>query len=342
GLHRNDGVLPSGLSGRAEGLVARDVRLDLLRFLDSDGDIGTRGGAAHRSILGGFAAADLPHSARLCLSRPRVCRGVVVGRRLHGPHGFVLRDVVDAVRRALARGLRHQEPGRDPCADHRAHGVRDGDGSGVDGLSDRPRRKLSAADSGDGSLLLSRLRAHGCRFQVAPRPRLVSIGSFGYLAPMTVTVRFAPSPTGRIHIGNARTALFNWLFARQRGGRFILRFDDTDAERSKREYADAIERDLEWLGIRPDALCRQSERTALYDEAVERLKRQGRLYACYETPEELELKRKVRLSRKLPPVYGREALKLALDARRALEAAGRRPHWRFLLPNFGSDPFSPQ
>ena len=159
---------------------------------------------------------------------------------------------------------------------------------------------------------------------------------------MTVTVRFAPSPTGRIHIGNARTALFNWLFARQRGGRFILRFDDTDAERSKREYADAIERDLEWLGIRPDAICRQSERTALYDEAVERLKQAGRLYPCYETPDELELKRKVRLSRKLPPVYGREALKLALDARRALEAAGRRPHWRFLLPNFGSDPFSPQ
>jgi glutamyl-tRNA synthetase len=159
---------------------------------------------------------------------------------------------------------------------------------------------------------------------------------------MTATVRFAPSPTGRIHIGNARTALFNWLFARQRGGRFILRFDDTDLARSRREYADGIERDLGWLGIRPDAVHRQSERFAVYDAAVARLKAAGLLYACYETAEELELRRKVRLSRKLPPVYGREALRLTDAERRELEAQGRKPHWRFLLPNFEADPFAPR
>ena len=159
---------------------------------------------------------------------------------------------------------------------------------------------------------------------------------------MTVTVRFAPSPTGQIHIGNARTALFNWLFARQRGGRFILRFDDTDAARSTREFADGIEQDLRWLGIDPDAVHRQSDRVALYDAAIERLKVAGLLYACYETPEELDLRRKVRLSRKLPPVYGREALKLTGEDRRRLEAEGRTPHWRFLLPNFDADPFAPR
>ena len=159
---------------------------------------------------------------------------------------------------------------------------------------------------------------------------------------MTVTVRFAPSPTGRIHIGNARTALFNRLFAQQRGGRFILRFDDTDAARSRREYADGIERDLGWLGIRPDAVYRQSERAAIYDAAVARLKAAGVLYPCYETAEELELRRKVLLSRKLPPVYGREALRLTDAARAELEAQGRRPHWRFLLPNFEADPFAPR
>ncbi len=159
---------------------------------------------------------------------------------------------------------------------------------------------------------------------------------------MTATVRFAPSPTGRIHIGNARTALFNWLFAQQRGGRFILRFDDTDIARSRREYADGIERDLGWLGIRPDAVHRQSERFAVYDAAVAKLKAAGLLYACYETAEELELRRKVRLSRKLPPVYGREALRLTDAERGALETQGRKPHWRFLLPNFEADPFAPR
>jgi glutamyl-tRNA synthetase len=156
---------------------------------------------------------------------------------------------------------------------------------------------------------------------------------------MTVTVRFAPSPTGHIHIGNARTALFNWLFAMKNGGRFIQRFDDTDVLRSKQEYADAILYDLHWLGIFPDATEYQSRRFGVYDAAVERLKAAGLLYPCYETPEELELRRKVRLSRKLPPVYGREALKLTGEEREALEAEGRRPHWRFLLPNFRENPF---
>ncbi len=159
---------------------------------------------------------------------------------------------------------------------------------------------------------------------------------------MTVTVRFAPSPTGLIHIGNARTALFNWLFAMKNGGRFIQRFDDTDIVRSKQEYADAILYDLHWLGIFPDATEYQSRRFDRYDAAVEKLKTAGLLYPCYETQEELELRRKIRLSRKQPPVYGREALKLTAEEREALEAEGRKPHWRFLLPNFSTDPFEPE
>ena len=101
--------------------------------------------------------------------------------------------------------------------------------------------------------------------------------------PALPTVRFAPSPTGLIHIGNARTALLNWLFALREGGRFVLRFDDTDTERSRREYAEAIEADLAWLGVVPDVLCRQSERGRLYDDAAETLRAMGRLYPAYET-----------------------------------------------------------
>jgi glutamyl-tRNA synthetase len=156
---------------------------------------------------------------------------------------------------------------------------------------------------------------------------------------MTVTVRFAPSPTGRIHIGNARTALFNWLFARKNAGRFVQRFDDTDVARSRQEFADSILYDLHWLGIFPDAIAYQSRRFDAYGHAVERLKAAGRLYPCYETPEELELRRKVLLSRRLPPIYGRDALRLSAAERANLEAGGRRPHWRFLLPNFGASPF---
>lgn len=159
---------------------------------------------------------------------------------------------------------------------------------------------------------------------------------------MTVTVRFAPSPTGRIHIGNARTALFNWLFALKHQGRFVQRFDDTDLERSRQEYADSILYDLHWLGIFPDQTEYQSRRFASYDAAVEKLKAAGLLYPCYETSEELELRRKVRRTRGMPPVYGREALKLTEEERAAHEHEGRRPHWRFLLPNFSSDPFETQ
>ncbi len=155
---------------------------------------------------------------------------------------------------------------------------------------------------------------------------------------MTVTVRFAPSPTGLIHIGNARTALFNWLFAKKHAGRFILRFDDTDVARSKKEYADATIADIEWLGIHPDAIEYQSRRLAYYDAAVERLKAAGLLYPSYETAEELELRRKIRLSRRLPPIYGREALKLTGEEKAAYEAEGRKPYWRFMLPNFTTTP----
>lgn len=158
---------------------------------------------------------------------------------------------------------------------------------------------------------------------------------------MSVTVRFAPSPTGNIHIGNARTALFNWLFAARNNGRFIQRFDDTDTERSRQEYADATLYDLHWLGIFPDVTDYQSRRLDAYAAAADRLKRAGVLYACYETPEELDLRRKIRRTRGLPPVYGREALALTHEQISQFEADGRKPHWRFLLPNFASDPLEP-
>jgi glutamyl-tRNA synthetase len=148
---------------------------------------------------------------------------------------------------------------------------------------------------------------------------------------MAVTVRFAPSPTGRLHAGNIRTALFNFLFARKTGGSFILRLDDTDTERSTREFARGIEEDLRWLGIEWTKEVRQSERFALYAAAVEQLKASGRLYPAYETPEELEVKRKRQLARGKPPVYDRAALKLTAEERGKLEEEGRKPHWRFLL-----------
>ena len=148
---------------------------------------------------------------------------------------------------------------------------------------------------------------------------------------MTPKVRFAPSPTGRIHIGNARTALMNWLFAKHRGGTFVLRFDDTDQERSRQEYADSIEVDLNWLGIHPDEVARQSQRFPLYAAAAEKLKTLGRLYPCYESEDELDRRRKRQAARGLPPVYDRAALALTADEIAALEAEGRKPHWRFKL-----------
>ncbi|WCS25131.1 glutamate--tRNA ligase [Methylobacterium sp. NMS14P] len=144
-------------------------------------------------------------------------------------------------------------------------------------------------------------------------------------------VRFAPSPTGYLHIGNARPALLNALFARRTGGRFLLRLDDTDAERSTEAFAEAIGEDLAWLGIVPDLFARQSARTAQHDAAADRLRAAGRLYPCYETPEELERRRRRQLGRGQPPIYDRAALRLTAEERAALEAEGRRPHWRFLL-----------
>lgn len=144
-------------------------------------------------------------------------------------------------------------------------------------------------------------------------------------------VRFAPSPTGRIHIGNARVALFNFLFAATNHGRFILRFDDTDFARSTEEFARAIEIDLAWLGVVPDAVYRQSERVAFYEDAAVKLREAGRLYPCYETQEELEKRRKIQQARGLPPVYDRAALRLSDADHAKLETEGRRPHWRFKL-----------
>lgn len=148
---------------------------------------------------------------------------------------------------------------------------------------------------------------------------------------MAVVTRFAPSPTGRLHVGNIRTALHNWLFARQQGGRFLLRIDDTDAERSEERFVKAIRADLAWLGLHPDAEERQSARFALYERHFQALVGAGRIYPAYESAQELELKRKVLAGRGLPPVYDRAALKLTDADRAKLEAEGVKPHWRFKL-----------
>ena len=150
---------------------------------------------------------------------------------------------------------------------------------------------------------------------------------------MTPRVRFAPSPTGRIHIGNVRTATLNWLFASKHGGNFLLRLDDTDRERSTDEYAQAIRDDLRWLGLSWDREARQSDRTTRYDEAAAALKASGALYPCFDTEDELDRRRKRQLAMHRPPIYDRAALKLKSDEIAALEAAGRTPHWRFRLPN---------
>lgn len=148
---------------------------------------------------------------------------------------------------------------------------------------------------------------------------------------MSVRVRFAPSPTGMLHVGNARTALITWLFAKKEGGHFLLRIDDTDTERSKIEYEEAIESSLVWLGLPWDEKTNQKNRTDRYAEKIEKLKANGRIYACYETPEELSLKRKSQLSRGQPPVYDRAALDLSDKDMAKYQAEGRKPHWRFKL-----------
>ena len=157
--------------------------------------------------------------------------------------------------------------------------------------------------------------------------------------------RFAPAPTGRLHVGNIRTALHNYLLARREGGTFLLRIDDTDAERSRAEYVDRIREDLAWLGLGADEEARQSERFDLYEAAFDRLRDAGRIYACYETPEELELRRKVLAGRGLPPIYERKDVDAEIPE-------GRAPHWRFRLDHDapiewtdlvrGSQKFDPQ
>lgn len=157
----------------------------------------------------------------------------------------------------------------------------------------------------------------------------------------TMIVRFAPSPTGRLHIGNIRTALYNHLLALKSQGQFVLRLDDTDTERSTREYADLIVEDLEWLGIVPDRVAQQSDRMEAYDASADRLRELGLLYPCFESAEEIERRRKRLMARGLPPIYDRSALKLSEEEREALLQQGKKPHWRFLLPNFDKSPFEP-
>src|SRR5690348_11420286 len=148
---------------------------------------------------------------------------------------------------------------------------------------------------------------------------------------MSVTVRFAPSPTGYLQAGNGRAAVLNALFAKRQSGRFLLRIDDTDESRSAKEFETAILDDLAWLGVNHDVFARQSDRIAKYEHAAEVLKASGRLYACYETPAELDRKRKRQMAQKKPPIYDRAALGLSEGDRTRFEADGRKPHWRFKL-----------
>ncbi|GBR46572.1 glutamate--tRNA ligase [Neokomagataea thailandica] len=144
-------------------------------------------------------------------------------------------------------------------------------------------------------------------------------------------LRFAPSPTGYLHVGNARQAVANYLFARRHGGRFILRLDDTDTSRSRPEYVDGIHRDLAWLGLNWDEEVRQSERRDIYDAVIEKLKASGRLYPCFESEHELNAKREMRIRAGKPPLYDRAMLKLTADQRARAEANGKVPYWRFKL-----------
>ncbi len=146
-----------------------------------------------------------------------------------------------------------------------------------------------------------------------------------------IITRFAPSPTGKLHIGNVRTALINWLYTKKHGGDFILRMDDTDLVRSKEEYKDAIYKDLKWLGLDWDDSFNQLSRLEKYEQAKQELVSKGRLYPCYETPEELDIKRKLQLSRGLPPIYDRAALKLSDEQIAQYEKQGRKPHYRFMI-----------
>ncbi len=146
-----------------------------------------------------------------------------------------------------------------------------------------------------------------------------------------IKVRFAPSPTGFMHIGNTRTALFNWLLAKKLGGKFMLRIDDTDTLRSKKEYEDAMRESLKWLGFDWCEEARQSARFARYDELRDKLMQQGRIYACYDTPEELQIKRKRAMAKGQAPIYDRQALHYTPEDIARFKAEGRKPHYRFKL-----------
>jgi len=152
---------------------------------------------------------------------------------------------------------------------------------------------------------------------------------------MTVITRFAPSPTGHLHVGNIRAALHNWLWARRMGGQCLLRIDDTDTARSEERFVEGIRADLDWLGLHMDGEVRQSARFDLYEQKFAALREAGRVYPCFETAQELDLKRKILLGRGLPPVYDRAALALTAEEIAAKEAAGEHPHWRFRLDHEG-------
>ncbi|MCH9753444.1 MAG: glutamate--tRNA ligase [Alphaproteobacteria bacterium] len=148
---------------------------------------------------------------------------------------------------------------------------------------------------------------------------------------MSIKTRFAPSPTGLLHVGNVRTALINWLFTKKNNGKFILRIDDTDLERSTKEFEDILKKDLDWLGLEWDSTFNQKDRLDRYEEVKTKLIADGRLYPCYETKEELDFKRKIQLSQKKPPIYDRAALKITSDEIKKYESEGRKPHFRFKL-----------
>jgi glutamyl-tRNA synthetase len=167
--------------------------------------------------------------------------------------------------------------------------------------------------------------------KMAEKRYLLRYSNCFYADISLIRVRFAPSPTGLLHIGNARAALINWLFAKKHGGEFMLRIDDTDLERSEQRFEHAIMEDLSWLGLSHQVFAKQSERFSRYVEAMNTLVASGRLYPCYETPEELDFKRKRCLAKGQPPIYDRAALELTEQQKQNFEAEGRKPHWRFKL-----------
>src|SRR5690606_16666294 len=253
--------------GGVAGMDARHFRFRLHGLRDNDDPVCAHLWPAYRSLFCRFRSAGFPSAPRCSLFCARIVRRAVEHLSVHGAFGHVQRLLLDLDGSVVAGNLRGSLSRCGACARGCDPGFRNGGWSRTDRLPDRFRRFLSAADCRHGSLLLcGRIcNAHG--FTPPSRTRLANGASLRYVRAMSVTVRFAPSPTGRVHIGNARTALFNWLFARKAHGRFVLRFDDTDVERSREEYADAIEADLAWLGIKPDLVVRQSDRFALYGQA---------------------------------------------------------------------------